>query len=675
LAGDTNGNASVINLDDVKLDVPPSVKEPLVDVLKQDNNLTLKVNNHTVKVSDKVYVDDNPVEYNLTKLKESFKADELLEKYLELIHKYNGKKIQYHVEENGENFVCTLKMNPDNPFELKVYNCSDDEWDDVERWERVEKVGNQVVVTDEDNSKFYILEATDDKVRELAKLSDGSEYHITITPYNQSSASNNKNLEKVQNYLKEHNLSVISFDLKNKTVADMYQDDGKEIAEIDYFDNSLADHWVSYDDDTYNKLEEGTEQFKNENNFYISNKGTIVAPVKFTNNDLTAVIYDEDEKKVIEDKVVVISGDFRIFDGNVSKLKEAFFNTSFVDINTSELNGTWQIKFIDKNITFNNDGTYTTSDGGSGEYNISNGALIITGDGEKDIILAYEFNSTNLIGYHIGIDSDNNIIEINNAVFSKANTESNESNQSNEALNDFKKYLSDHNLSADTNFTFNGKSTIYYYEDEDENSFYDIAYIDENNTLIYKNYDEEGNETESTEGNISKADDGIYLIKPFDKYIAVVNHYTNENVIDNAIYDIDKNTTEIDKHTLYINGNVFDLNLSDMNSTEIKNLFGDTTFDVNITENDLNGSWADSASGDFNLSFDVDNKTYKVNNDNENNYKFDNGVIILENVENSGVDMYIIPFEANATYINGYYLAVKNGQIVGGGDRATWKKQ
>jgi len=69
LVGDINDSKNLIDLSNISINT--DINQSLIDLLKANKSFTLYVNNHTIEVSDQIYIDNTLVEYNLTKLQNS----------------------------------------------------------------------------------------------------------------------------------------------------------------------------------------------------------------------------------------------------------------------------------------------------------------------------------------------------------------------------------------------------------------------------------------------------------------------------------------------------------------------------------------------------------------------------------------------------------------------------
>jgi len=149
MAGDTNGNSTVVNLGDINIQ-NNNCNDDLVKCLEDNGNLTISItvsqNGTTHKVeaaNGTVKCDNSTVHYNaLDKMK--------LWKFEEFVSKNNGKTILY-----PDGNTCTLLTNPNDISQFKLINCSNSSMND-ETWEQIYQLNGQIAVTDEDNNTWII---------------------------------------------------------------------------------------------------------------------------------------------------------------------------------------------------------------------------------------------------------------------------------------------------------------------------------------------------------------------------------------------------------------------------------------------------------------------------------------------------------------------------------------
>jgi len=156
-AGDEEGTAEKIDLSGVEILPEEEVSGNLVDALKEKKELKLKVKKGTEVSEIEVKVSEDSVEVKVDGKEVNPVGDEvklLLWKASTFLTAADGKTVKLKTPE-GEVVSCSLEVNPADPNQFKLNNCSDSEFND-DNYETIAVENGRVIVKDEDGEKFFV---------------------------------------------------------------------------------------------------------------------------------------------------------------------------------------------------------------------------------------------------------------------------------------------------------------------------------------------------------------------------------------------------------------------------------------------------------------------------------------------------------------------------------------
>jgi len=176
-AGDKEGTAEKIDLSGVKIVPEGEVSGSLVDALKEQKELKLKVEkgNQVREVEVKVS-DDGSVEVKVDGEEVKPVSNEvklLLWKVSTFLTAADGKAIKLKTPK-GEVVTCSLEVNPTDPNQFKLQKCTNPEFND-EGYETVAVEDGKVVVKDEDGEKFLVEDVSVASFTVVLKNEEGEE--------------------------------------------------------------------------------------------------------------------------------------------------------------------------------------------------------------------------------------------------------------------------------------------------------------------------------------------------------------------------------------------------------------------------------------------------------------------------------------------------------------------
>ncbi|ADU97379.1 hypothetical protein [Thermovibrio ammonificans] len=161
MAGDTTGTAQTIDLSNVTVENPPA--DPIEELVKQGKTVSLKVKKddqeHSIEIkpveSDngttvEVYCDGEKVEV----------ADELKELYWKMgtfLTAVDGQSVSLATNKSNEVVQCTLNVNPDNPYQFKLTQCSNSTYNSL-NWNTVKLSEDGVQIEVAGTSDTYWVE-------------------------------------------------------------------------------------------------------------------------------------------------------------------------------------------------------------------------------------------------------------------------------------------------------------------------------------------------------------------------------------------------------------------------------------------------------------------------------------------------------------------------------------
>jgi len=176
-AGDKEGTAEKIDLSGVEIVPEEEISGSLVDTLKEKKEVRLKVEKEgkvsevEVKVSD-----DGSVEVTVDGEKVNPVGDEvklLLWKVSTFLTAADGKTIRLKTPE-GEIVSCSLEVNPTNPNQFKLQECTNPEFND-DGYETIAVEDGKVVVKDEDGEKFSVEDVSVASFTAVLKNEEGEQ--------------------------------------------------------------------------------------------------------------------------------------------------------------------------------------------------------------------------------------------------------------------------------------------------------------------------------------------------------------------------------------------------------------------------------------------------------------------------------------------------------------------
>jgi hypothetical protein len=160
LVGDTQGNATKIDLTKVKIE--EKIDKPLVEILKSSEepiSLTVEVENetHTIEISNVgVIHNGEEVNYDIENLHNLKENEERLRELVNFLRKYNGAKVAFNDPVN-QNSTCVLQVNLSNPLQFKFTNCENPENNDSD-WEMAFADTDGVKIKDAEGAEAYVLD-------------------------------------------------------------------------------------------------------------------------------------------------------------------------------------------------------------------------------------------------------------------------------------------------------------------------------------------------------------------------------------------------------------------------------------------------------------------------------------------------------------------------------------
>ena len=120
LVGDTEDSKNLVDLSNIT--ITKNINEPIMNLLKENKVFTVDVNNHTIEVSDKVYLDNLVVEYNLSKFMNIISNVNDFMNYIKTkydisnLDNVSSDKISGQVWYTEEDINETVKFNNDGTF-------------------------------------------------------------------------------------------------------------------------------------------------------------------------------------------------------------------------------------------------------------------------------------------------------------------------------------------------------------------------------------------------------------------------------------------------------------------------------------------------------------------------------------------------------------------------------
>jgi len=157
-AGDKEGTAEKIDLSGVEIRPEEEITGSLVDALKEQKELNLEVEKDGKSSEIKVKVsDDGSVEVEVDGEEVNPVGDDLkllLWKLSTFLTAADGKLVKLKTPE-GEVVSCYLEVNPSDPNQFKLQNCSNAGFND-DGYETVTVEDGKVVIKDEDGEKFFL---------------------------------------------------------------------------------------------------------------------------------------------------------------------------------------------------------------------------------------------------------------------------------------------------------------------------------------------------------------------------------------------------------------------------------------------------------------------------------------------------------------------------------------
>jgi len=181
LAGDTTGNSSKVDLSKVKIETktPINIKE----FIKENKTIEIKVKTneeeHTVSIqkeNGKITVKHDNEECEVPQ-----RTKVLLWKLATFLTAANEKRISILSSETGKKIECTLEVNPENPNEFKLINCTDPEFND-DTWEKIKlDESNEVITIEDEDGNTAQISGVNLKSFTIKLIEDGETITVWIS--------------------------------------------------------------------------------------------------------------------------------------------------------------------------------------------------------------------------------------------------------------------------------------------------------------------------------------------------------------------------------------------------------------------------------------------------------------------------------------------------------------
>ena len=289
LAGDTSGNATVIDLSKVKIKV--STDKPLVEILKSSNqtvDIPVETDNGSLNVTlsgGVVEVNDKPVEVN------TGEADLQLWALEQFLSQSDGKTVTF-VDANG-NKVAICKLDAEAPNLVKLEDCSNPDWNS-DGWATVTKDENtgKVAIKTPDG-QYYDLVSLDPSGGVICYSDNGEQYCAYISSENPTEDQTKVEYAKLINFLDARNGKIVNVeDSEGGTATCTFVVNpaaNNQFALVNCNPNDFnSDEWTKVED------EKTADGWKVEGDIqgYITSLDT-------NNNQISLKIYDDDLNKWI----------------------------------------------------------------------------------------------------------------------------------------------------------------------------------------------------------------------------------------------------------------------------------------------------------------------------------------------------------------------------------------
>lgn len=222
-------------------------------------------------------------------------------------------------------------------------------------------------------------------------------------------------IEEFKKAIENANYSIQSYDLTNKTLTRYDNED--HFFMIDYYTNNELKH-SEYNEENLSLIDQFNFTNLKKDNVYVAeyNDGAIagyLAVVGTNGDEVDTVEYNEDDSEIILDinKYLVLKGDATNTQITSDNVKDFFENSSFIDITSDDVNGTWKDNEDNVTITFNDDGTFSVDDSdgneiNSGSYSVNNSIIVMDDNVSKSLVLPVEQNGNDLKTYIIFTTED-----------------------------------------------------------------------------------------------------------------------------------------------------------------------------------------------------------------------------------------------------------------------------
>jgi len=157
LGGDPEGNSPVVDLSEVEVESAPP--ESLEELLKEGKEVELKVKSDKEEHLLKVKKEDGAITVELDNVLCTAVNPEKLSlwKLATFLTAADGRKVSILSSKREEKVVCTLELNPQEPDQFKLKNCTDPDYND-ENWEKVKSEDGKLLVEDEDGKTYEVSE-------------------------------------------------------------------------------------------------------------------------------------------------------------------------------------------------------------------------------------------------------------------------------------------------------------------------------------------------------------------------------------------------------------------------------------------------------------------------------------------------------------------------------------
>ena len=197
LAGDTSGNATVIDLSNVTVNISANETQPLVDLLKKSKDLQIHVKHgdreYIVKINNQtVLCDDKKVNYDIKHIEKEHEKEEVAEEFMHFIFKA-WKKHREIVFLNPQGEVvdsCNVVLNPENPLEFKFEKCLNDIYTST-NWLAIDTYNSpQIINIETHEPEFKLIKNIEGKI-ELQSPQEDQTLFTTIQKHNEGNHSDN----------------------------------------------------------------------------------------------------------------------------------------------------------------------------------------------------------------------------------------------------------------------------------------------------------------------------------------------------------------------------------------------------------------------------------------------------------------------------------------------------